>query len=72
MVFVRLHEEQELVRIDSHLSVESGVGFNIEVRILMNDIGIRVTDDPIPAAYTGAEITNFSNSTLPGDNWLFL
>lgn len=71
-VFVRLYEEQELVRIDSHFSIESGVGFNIEVRNSVNDPGIRVTDDPIPAAYSGTETTNFSNSRLPAGNWLYL
>jgi len=71
MVFVRLYEDQEVVRIDSHFSNESRVDFNIECRTGVNDQGLLITQLPIQAAYAGTETTVFSFSSLSKDNWLY-
>jgi len=71
-VFIRLYENQEVVRIDSHFSNLSSVNFNIESRNLVNDKGLPLTDDPIGATYNGTETTIFSNSNLLAGNWLYL
>ena len=72
MVFVRLYENQDVVRIDSHFSTESTVNFNIECRNSVNDRGFSLTDRPIEATYAGTETTSFANSSLPKDDWLFI
>jgi len=72
MVFVRLFENQDVVRIDSHFSTDSIVDFNIECRQSVNDPGFSLTDRPIQAVYTGTETTAFANSYLPADYWLYL
>ena len=71
MVFVRLYEDQTVVRIDSHFSNESRVDFNIECRTGVNDQGLLLTQQPIKAEYTGTETTVFSYSALSKDNWLY-
>jgi len=71
MVFVRLYENQDVVRIDSHFSTESRVEFIIQSRSSVNDPGASLTADPIQALYTGNETTSFVNSSLPKDNWLY-
>ena len=71
-VFVRLYEDQTVVRIDSHFSNESRVDFNIECRNSVNDRGFSLTDRPIQATYAGTETTAFANSSLPQDDWLFI
>ena len=71
MVFVRLYENQDVVRIDSHFSTESRVEFIIQSRSSVNDPGASLTADPIQALYTGSETTAFVNSSLPKDNWLY-
>lgn len=71
MVFVRLYEDQTVVRIDSHFSNESRVDFNIECRTGVNDQGLLLTQRPMQAAYTGTETTVFSFSALSKDNWLY-
>ena len=71
MVFVRLYEDQKVVRIDSHFSNESRVDFNIECRTGVNDQGLLLTQFPIQAAYEGTETTVFSFSSLSKDNWLY-
>ena len=71
MVFVRLYEDQTVVRIDSHFSNESRVDFNIECRTGVNDQGLLLTQLPMHAAYTGTETTVFSFSSLSKDNWLY-
>jgi len=71
MVFVRLYEDQTVVRIDSHFSNESRVDFNIECRTGVNDQGLLLTQLPIQAAYIGTETTVFSFSALSKDNWLY-
>ena len=71
MVFVRLYEDQTVVRIDSHFSIESRVDFNIECRTGVNDQGLLLTQLPMQAAYTGTETTVFSFSSLSKDNWLY-
>jgi hypothetical protein len=70
-VFVRLFEDQEVVRIDSHFSAEPGVDFSIEARHHVNERGIPVTNDPIGATYEGTETTIFSTSQLRADDWLY-
>ena len=70
-VFVRLYEDQTVVRIDSHFSNESRVDFNIECRTGVNDQGLLLTQQPMQAAYTGTETTVFSFSSLSKDNWLY-
>jgi len=72
MVFVRLYENQDVVRIDSHFSTESIVNFLIESRSSVNERGFSLTDRQIQAVYAGTETTVFANSTLPKDNWLYL
>ena len=72
MVFVRLYENQDVVRIDSHFSTESIVNFVIECRSSVNERGFSLTDHQIEAVYAGTETTAFANSTLPQDNWLYL
>ncbi|MEI7663874.1 MAG: hypothetical protein WCK34_16825 [Bacteroidota bacterium] len=72
MVFVRLYENQDVVRIDSHFSTESTVDFNIESRRSVNDRGFSLTERPIRATYAGTETTAFANSSLPKDDWLFI
>ena len=72
MVFVRLYENQDVVRIDSHFSTESIVNFLIECRSSVNERGFSLTDRQIEAVYAGTETTVFANSTLPKDNWLYL
>ncbi len=72
MVFARLYEAQDVVRIDSHFSTESIVNFLIESRNSVNEKGFSLTVDPIQAVYVGTETTAFANSTLPKDNWLYL
>ena len=72
MVFVRLYENQDVVRIDSHFSTESIVNFIIESRSLVNERGFSLTNDPIQAVYAGTETTAFANSSLPKDDWLYL
>ena len=72
MVFVRLYENQDVVRIDSHFSTESIVNFLIESRSSVNERGFSLTDRLIEAVYAGTETTAFANSTLPKDNWLYL
>jgi len=71
MVFARLYEAQDVVRIDSHFSTESIVNFIIESRSRVNEKGFSLTNDPIQAVYAGTETTAFANSTLPKDNWLY-
>ena len=71
MVFVRLYEDQTVVRIDSHFSNESRVDFNIECRTGVNDQGLLLTQQPMQAAYNGTETTVFSFSSLSKDNWLY-
>ena len=71
-VFVRLYENQDVVRIDSHFSTESIVNFLIESRSSVNERGFSLTDRQIQAVYAGTETTVFANSTLPKDNWLYL
>jgi hypothetical protein len=68
MVFVRLYENQDVVRIDSHFSTESRVEFIIQSRSSVNDPGASLTAEPIQALYTGNETTAFVNSSLPKDN----
>jgi hypothetical protein len=70
-VFVRLFEDQEVLRIDSHFSAEARVDFSIEARHHVNERGIPVTNDPIEATYEGTETTIFSTSQLRADNWLY-
>ena len=72
MVFVRLYQDQTVVRIDSHFSTDASVEFHIECRQSVNEIGINVTDEPIQAMYDGTETTVFSNDYLSKDNWLYL
>ena len=72
MVFVRLYENQDVVRIDSHFSTESIVNFLIESRSSVNERGFSLTDRQIQAVYAGTETTAFANSSLPKDNWLYL
>ena len=72
MVLVRLYENQDVVRIDSHFSTESIVNFLIESRSLVNERGFSLTDRQIQAVYAGTETTAFANSSLPKDNWLYL
>ena len=72
MVIARLYEAQDVVRIDSHFSTESIVNFIIESRSSVNERGFSLTDRPIQAVYAGTETTDFANSTLPQDNWLYL
>ena len=72
MVFVRLYENQDVVRIDSHFSTESIVNFLIECRSSVNERGFSLTDRQIQAVYAGTETTAFANSSLPKDNWLYL
>ena len=72
MVLVRLYENQDVVRIDSHFSTESIVNFLIESRSSVNERGFSLTDRQIEAVYAGTETTAFANSSLPKDNWLYL
>ena len=72
MVFVRLYEDQTVVRIDSHFSTDASVDFHIECRQSVNEIGVNITDEPIQAIYAGTETTVFSNDYLTKDNWLYL
>ncbi|MEI6277657.1 MAG: hypothetical protein WCP08_16785 [Prolixibacteraceae bacterium] len=72
MVFVRLYDNQDVVRIDSHFSTGSIVNFNIESRSSVNEKGFLLTDNPIQAVYEGTETTAFANSSLPKDNWLYI
>ena len=72
MVFVRLFDNQDVVRIDSHFSTGSMVNFNIESRSSVNEKGFLLTDNPIQAVYEGTETTAFANSSLPKDDWLYL
>ena len=72
MVFVRLYENQDVVRIDSHFSTESIVNFLIESRSSVNERGFSLTDRQIQAVYAGTETTAFANSSLSKDNWLYL
>ena len=51
MVFVRLYENQDVVRIDSHFSTESIVNFLIESRSSVNERGFSLTDRQIRAVY---------------------
>lgn len=71
MVFVRLYENQTVVRIDSHFSTTSIVNFKIECRTGVNDQGLLLTQDPMQAAYEGTETTIFSFSSLIKDSWLY-
>lgn len=71
MVFVRLFQNQTVVRIDSHFSTESTVYFNIESRDKVNIQGNLLTQDPIQAVYAGTETTVFINSSLSADSWLY-
>ncbi|NCA76942.1 MAG: hypothetical protein EOM90_11445 [Alphaproteobacteria bacterium] len=70
-VFVRLYEDQTVVRIDSRFSNTSRVDFNIECRTGVNVQGLLLTQIPIQAAYEGTETTVFSFSALPKDTWLY-
>ena len=72
LIFVRLFQNQEVIRIDSHLNSEARVSFSIESRPLVNERGEPVTRDPILATYEGTETTNFTNSSLSAGNWLYL
>ena len=72
LIFVRLFQNQEVVRIDSHLNTEARVAFNIESRQLVNERAETLTHEPILATYEGTETREFSNSSLPADNWLYL
>jgi hypothetical protein len=72
MVFVRLFENQDVVRIDSHFSTSDTVDFIVECRQSVNDPGFSLTDRPIQAVYAGTETTAFANSYLPADYWLYL
>jgi len=72
MVFVRLYDNQDVVRIDSHFSTGSMVNFNIESRSSVNEKGFLLTDNPIQAVYEGTETTAFANSSLPKDDWLYI
>ena len=72
MVFARLYEAQDVVRIDSHFSTESIVDFNIESRRSVNDRGFSLTERPIRATYAGTETTEFANSSLPKGDWLYI
>ena len=71
-VFVRLFENQDVVRIDSHFSTSDTVDFIVECRQSVNDPGFSLTDRPIQAVYAGTETTAFANSYLPADYWLYL
>ena len=71
-VFVRLFENQDVVRIDSHFSTSETVDFIVECRQSVNDPGFSLTDRPIQVVYAGTETTAFANSSLPKDNWLYL
>ena len=71
IVFARLYEAQDVVRIDSHFSTESIVNLIIEARNKVNETGFSLTDRPIQAVYAGTETTSFANSSLPKDNWLY-
>jgi hypothetical protein len=71
-VFVRLFENQDVVRIDSHFSTSDTVDFIVECRQSVNDPGFSLTDRPIQAVYAGTETTNFANSYLPADYWLYI
>ena len=71
-VFVRLFENQDVVRIDSHFSTSDTVDFIIECRQSVNDPGFSLTDRPIQSVYAGTETTAFANSYLPADYWLYL
>ena len=72
LVFVRLAQNQVVLRIDSHINTDSRVGFYIETRRLVNERGDPLTRDPILATHEGTETTNFINSSLPADYWLYL
>jgi len=72
LIFVRLFQNQEVIRIDSHLNAQARVGFNIESRQRVNERGDPITHDPILASYEGTETREFSTSFLPADNWLYL
>ena len=71
-VFVRLFENQDVVRIDSHFSTSETVDFIVECRQSVNDPGFSLTDSPMQAVYSGTETTAFANSYLPADYWLYL
>jgi len=72
LVFVRLFQNQEVVRIDSHINSEARVSFNIESRQLVNERGESLTHEPIDATYEGTETNHFSNSSIPAGNWFYL
>ena len=72
LIFVRLFQNQEVIRIDSHLNAQARVGFNIESRQRVNERGDPITHDPILASYEGTETREVSTSFLPADNWLYL
>jgi len=72
LVFVRLYQNQIVLRIDAHTNTEGMVAFNIESRQNLNNHGDPLTHFPLQATFGGTETTVFSNSSLPSGNWLYL
>jgi hypothetical protein len=68
----RVFRDQIVVRIDSHISNGERIRFNVQYRNLVNDEGIRVTDEPIDAVYAGTETTVFPNPLIAAGDWLHL
>lgn len=69
--FVKLYQNQEVLRIDAHTN-DGIIGFNIESRQYVNIPGDTLTHDPLQATIEGTETVVFTNSSLPADNWLYI
>jgi len=71
-LFIRLFQNQVVLRIDSYISDVGSVLFDIESRVSVNVKGISITEDPIEATNEGIETIGFLHPGLAADNWLYL
>lgn len=71
-VFVRLCQDQEVLRIDAAIDTGDYIKFFILSKRSIRDSGTPLTESPITAVFDGTEETRFSNPLLYKDDWLFL
>ncbi len=72
IVFARLYENQDILRVDAFFQSDDTANFQIQSKSTAQDEGISLTESDIEVSSEQIEITEFPNSYLPADTWLYL
>lgn len=68
----RLPEGYTVIRVDSYCSTATSVTFNIEERSVPGSAGVSILTGNQVADTNGESSTDFANSSLAADSWLYL